>query len=357
MTRSQRPGALGWLLLALAAAIVLVTILSAVPTNEGWARMWDFPRMQIVAVGAVVIVLLLLLKAWRWGRIGVGAVSLLAASVLYSVWRLAPYQPAWPNDMADAGQCPADARLSVLVANLLQKNHDHGRALDVLSGAGADVVVLLEVDRAWLTALRPLLARYPHRVLEPRDNTYGMAVLSRLPLSDARTLSTFGDDTPLVTGVLRMPDGKGVRLWAIHPRPPRPTQDTADRDAELVMTARQVRAQDGPTVVAGDLNDVPWSRTTTLLKDVSGTLDPRIGRSPAPTFDAHWPAALRWPLDDVFATRDFTLVGLERLGATGSDHFPYRVALCLERPGAATPSVSEDAMERSREVVEEGRDD
>lgn len=224
--------------------------------------------------------------------------------------------------MADAGQCPADARLSVLVANVLQPNEKRERMARVLAAANADVVVLLEVNRPWLDALRPLLARYPHQVLEPRDNKYGMAVLSRLPLLDTRTLSTFGTGTPVITGVLRMPDGKGVRLWAIHPRPPTPTQATADRDAELVMTARQVRAQPGPAIVAGDLNDVAWSRTTTLMKDVSGTLDPRIGRSPLPTFNAHWPAGLRWPLDDVFATRDFTLIGLGKLPNVGSDHFP-----------------------------------
>ena len=337
---------------------MIVTVLSGVPTNEGWARMWDFPRMQIVAVGAVLAAALLAVRAWRWGWIGAGGLALLVASVGYSGWRLLPYQPIHGVDMADASPaCPADARLSVLVANVLQKNADHDAMLRVLAGQRADLVVLLEVDRTWLAALDPLVARYPHRVLEPRDNTYGMAVLSRRPLSDARTLSTFGDDTPLITGVLRLPNGRAVRLWAIHPRPPRPTQDTDDRDAELVETGRLVREQSGPAIVAGDLNDVAWSRTTTLLKDVSGTLDPRIGRSPLPTFNAHRPWFLRWPLDDVFATPHFTLAGLSTLSNAGSDHRPYRADLCLERPDATRAPVSEDSLERSREVVEEGRED
>ena len=355
--RRDRPGPLAWLLLLLAAAIVVVTVLSAVPTNEGWARVWDFPRMQIVAVGVVLLAVLLLLRAWRWGWSGLAGVSLLAVALAYSAWRLVPYQPVYGVDMADAGRCPADARLSVLVANVLQTNDGRAAMLDVLAGQDADVVVLLEVDRPWLDALGPLVARTPHRVLEPRDNTYGMAVLSRRPLSDTRTLSTFGRDTPLITGVLRMADGHDVRLWAIHPRPPRFDTDTDERDAELVRTARAVRGQAGPAVVAGDLNDVAWSRTTTLLKDVSGTLDPRIGRSPLPTFNAHWPWFLRWPLDDVFATPDFTLLGLRTLPNAGSDHRPYRADLCLERPGAARRPVGEDALERSREVVEEGREE
>lgn len=320
--------------------------------------MWDFPRMQIVAVGALLAVVLLAMRAWRWGSVGWGGLLLLLiVGVLYSGWRLLPYQQVHGVDMADAVRCPANARLAVLVANVLQKNTERAAMLDVLTAQDADVVVLLEVDRPWLSALGPLVARYPHRVLEPRDNTYGMAVLSRLPLLDTHTLSTFGNDTPVITGVLRLPDGKGVRLWAIHPRPPRPTQDTDDRDAELVMTGRQVRAQAGPAIVAGDLNDVAWSRTTTLLKDVSGTLDPRIGRSPLPTFNAHWPWFLRWPLDDVFATPDFTLIGLETLTNAGSDHRPYRADLCLNQQGAATTPVSDNALERSREVLAEGREE
>ena len=313
--------------------------------------------MQIIVVGVVLLAVLLLLRAWRWGWSGLAGVLLLAVALAYSAWRLVPYQPVYGVDMADAGRCPAGARLSVLVANVLQTNDERAAMLDVLAGQHADVVVLLEVNRPWLSALRPLTARYPHRVLESRDNTYGMAVLSRLPLYQTRTLSTFGDDTPLVNGLLRMPDGHGVRLWAIHPRPPRFTTDTDERDAELVRTARQVRGQVGPAIIAGDLNDVAWSRTTSLLKDVSGTLDPRIGRLPLPTFNAHWPWFLRWPLDDVFATPHFTLVGLKTLPNAGSDHRPYRADLCLERPGAHRPPVSEDALERSREVVEEGRED
>ena len=357
MTTRRSPGLLGWLLLLLAAAIVVVTILSAVPTNEGWARIWDFPRMQILAIGLVLLAVLILLRAWRWGWSGAGGVLALLTAVLYSVWRLYPYQTVFPVDIADAAQCPANARLSVLVANVLQKNEERAAMARLLAGQDADVVVLLEINEEWLSALQPLTARYPHQVLEPRDNTYGMAVLSRRPLSDTRTLSTFGKETPLITGVLRMADGKDVRLWAIHPRPPRFDTDTDERDAELVKTALEVREQTGPAIIAGDLNDVAWSRTTTLVKDVSGTLDPRIGRSPLPTFNAHWPWFLRWPLDDVFATPDFTLLGLETLTNAGSDHRPYRADLCLERPRALRPPVSQDALERSREIVEEGREE
>ena len=50
------------------------------------------------------------------------------------------------------------------------------------------------------------------------------------------------------------------------------------------------------------------------------------------TFHAKVPL-LRWPLDHVFCSSDFTLVSLARLPDVGADHFPIHVVLC-HRPGA-----------------------
>ena len=83
-----------------------------------------------------------------------------------------------------------------------------------------------------------------------------------------------------------------------------------------------------PGIVLGDLNDVAWSRTTSLFQKTSKLLDPRRGRGMYNTFHASLPF-LRWPLDHFFGSSQFRLVDLRVERSVRADHFPISLSVVL----------------------------
>jgi endonuclease/exonuclease/phosphatase family metal-dependent hydrolase len=99
----------------------------------------------------------------------------------------------------------------------------------------------------------------------------------------------------------------------------------------------QVRGDDLPVVVLGDLNLSPDSPAFARLLGTSGLRDALQGPRWRPTWMAgFWPLALR--IDHVLVNDDLCVEGTAVGGAIGSDHRPVSVRLRLRAPAAATPA-------------------
>lgn len=343
---------------ALGAVVLLTaaTALALIDTDAWWIRVFDFPRLQIaVALAAALLVLAL---AGRRGALTLLALAAGLAALAWQTWKIIPYTPAWDRQMIAASACPAGSGVRFLMANVLQTNRAADHLLRLVEEVRPDLVLVTEIDDWWAEALTPLQAVFPHAILEPRSNTYGIGLYSRLPLPGGEVRHLLEDEIPSIRTGVTLPDGTAFTLWGVHPAPPRPGDDTDERDAELLIVANEAADARGPAVVAGDLNDVAWSSTTTLFQRISGLLDPRIGRGLYATFNADWPL-MKWPLDHLFASSEWTLGEFRRLPDIGSDHFPMLVELC-HRPQAAVVQEGErqepgDAAE-AEEHIGDGRE-
>ena len=351
-------------LLVFAVVLILATVLPFLRAPFWWIRMWDFPRVQLtfamlglLALYGIVNLGLTQAKPYEWA-----VFVLLGIGVLYQVVRIWPYTPLAPEQsVAASTDVEEDRQFRLVVSNVLMENREFDKWQRVVLAADPDVIATVETDQWWADKLRTLSEDYPHRVEQPQDDTYGMVVYSRLPLEHVEVRHLVEDTVPSIFVRAQMPSGDSVQFVFLHPRPPRPDiqQNSTWRDAELVLAAREIEDLPRPIVVAGDLNDVAWSRTTRLFQELSGLLDPRIGRGLYATFHAdHW--YLRYPLDHVFHSDELTLVELHRLDAIGGDHFPIAVTFAYE-PGREAeqnaPNADADERQQGEEMVEDAAEE
>ena len=321
-----------------AALWILATLLPFARARAWWVRVWDFPRQQIVVLGALAGAGMLVAPgrlAWADGILLAG----LAAALVWQLAMILPYTPLWRPQAKVTASTP-ERTLRLLVVNVLMTNREVAGLAASLRTTDPDVVLALETDGWWVERLEALLPEHRHRVLHPLDNTYGLALLSRLELVHPEIRFLLREDIPSLRTRVRLRSGEDIVLIGIHPEPPSPTEadSSLPRDAELVLVGREVAQEAKPVIVAGDLNDVAWSRTSRLFRRLSGMIDPRIGRGFYNSFHAHhwW---MRWPLDHVFYSPDFLLRGLARLPAFGSDHFPILIELEYHPRAAAVQEV------------------
>lgn len=339
-----------WVLSILAIA---ATLLPLVKSARWWVRLWDYPRLQL----AVALAALLLLQLALLPMTG-AALALLAVTVGCLVWQLIliyPYTALARVQVTRATDARERDTVGIMVANVLQQNRDAEAFRRHVEHADPDIILAVETDGWWDAQLVGLQERYPFSVRHPLDNTYGMHLFSRLELRDVRLQERVTADIPSLFARVRLPSGQLVNLHCVHPEPPQVGNDVAERDAELLLVAREVANDSGPTIVCGDLNDVAWSHSTRLFQRISGLLDPRAGRGLYATFHAgHWFA--RWPLDHVFHDEGFRLQHLEVLGAFGSDHFPVYIRLVrdpdAEHEHEAPEADGDDRQEASEKVAE-----
>ena len=311
--------------------IIVATVLPLSRSHRWWIRICDFPRFQ-VAVLAIGLLVLMLATPWPFEILDYILFTGVALAALWQVswvWRYVPGAPLEVESRYAA--VGAAERIALLTTNVLQKSRDSDALLKIIAEADPDLVLAVETDEWWCTRLTEgLKARYPHSLIYPLSNGYGLAAFSRLELTDPAIRFLVDDAIPSIKTGVRLRSGAVIDLYGLHPQPPAPQQDSTERDVELVMVGKEIKKANRPAIVLGDLNDVAWSPTTSSFKSAGGLLDPRRGRGFFNTYPAGLPG-LRYPLDYIFHTAHFAVCDMRVLPRFQSDHLPLVASLCLNQ--------------------------
>ncbi|MDI6854080.1 MAG: endonuclease/exonuclease/phosphatase family protein [Deltaproteobacteria bacterium] len=285
----------------------------------------------------------------------------LLLAIGYQAYRILPYTPLSAKQVKSATRDGRGVDIRIITANVLMHNRDAAKYLKVLAETNPDIILTTEADQWWNDKLAILDPSYPYQVKYPLNNTYGMVLHSKFPLLEASVKFLIEPAVPSIHTGIQLPGGQVFYFFGVHPRPPGPTEseETSERDAELIVTAKLSKQKNLPVIVLGDLNDVAWSRTTALFQKISGLLDPRIGRGMFNTFHADY-FLIRFPLDHIFHSAHFKVIEMRRLRHIGSDHFPFFAALNFapqedafpQPPPAPEPEEKKEAEETVEDAVE-----
>ncbi|RMB57648.1 endonuclease/exonuclease/phosphatase family protein [Dokdonia sinensis] len=333
---------------------VILTLLPLIAIDYWWIRIFDFPHAQLTTLTLIAIVTYFIKFDIKYYKDYL-FVSVLIACFAFQLTKIYSYTPFSGKEALDSTITSQDSSLTIYSANVLQKNEEYQLVLDQIEQRNPDIVLLMETDTKWKDGVNGTLSqKYPHHLLQPFDNTYGMLLYSKLPMTDAKIKFLVDKEIPSMEAKVTLRNGDKFQLYAIHPTPPMPQHNpmSSDRDTEMMKTAFSANERTMPVIVIGDFNDVAWSNTTSLFRKISRLLDPRIGRGFYNTFNAK-NIMLRWPLDHLFISEEFRVQSLERTDHIKSDHFPVFTELTFEPEKASEQKADEPSPAQIKNAEEQ----
>ena len=342
-------------------AAIASTLVPFIRSDAWWIRIFDFPRIQIAAVSALILAGDLTFRK-DTSLSGHIIHVVLTLCILYQAYKIRPYTVFARKQVERAKQPRNESTVSLLLANVKMDNRNSILLRQIITEADPDVILIVEADEWWQTELRRFATIHRFTVQQPQDNTYGMLLYSRLELVGPEVRFLIEDDVPSIRAAVKLRAGVEIELHCLHPKPPVPQENaqSTERDAELMVVGKETKGKELPVIVMGDLNDVAWSQTTLLFQKISRLVDPRIGRGLYNSFHAGY-FFLRFPLDHFFHSTHFRLIRLKRLAYFGSDHFPMYIRLSYEpeaqRQQTAPEARQSDESHATAKINEASNDD
>lgn len=343
------------IVLAVISSFLILTVFISLVRSDFWVyKVLEYPRLQKLFL--IVLITASWLFFWPLQKVGFQIIFAgLILSIIYLIYKIWPYTRFAKREMRRVKSIDPKNEFKIFSANVLQDNTQYATMLEHIKSTDPDIIFLLETNSAWYNATKSLEKNYPHSLIAPLENTYGLLLYSRLELKSAKIEFLVKKDIPSVNAILVLPSGQKVQLWGLHPEPPVPSESlySTAKDKELMKVALKAKECTLPCIVFGDLNDVAWSHTTELFRKTSNLLDPRRGRGFYNTFSAHhW--FIRFPLDYIFCSKEFSLINMRRLPKNGSDHFATITHLALRLDLTTRqdpPEADEKELQEAKEIA------
>ena len=272
-------------------------------------------RLQLFAVSILTFLILLIERKKIF--LSLASVSLLINSIYILPWYI--------SNTNKTQALNVHSSIKIIHSNVYTANENVIGFTDFINKEAPDIVVLQEVNQRWEQGLKSLKALYPYHIFSTREDNFGIALLSKLPLQQPEVRYWEDEGIPSIETLIHMND-KVIRLITTHPLPPINGEYFSSRNKQLLHIAKHIQKKPDSTILIGDLNVSMWSDYYLELENLSGLKNTRKGFGILPSWPSKVPI-LKIPIDHCLVGSNFSIVST-RLGEnTGSDHLPLIVEL------------------------------
>ncbi len=349
----QKPRILLILTFAILAFIFsVVSYFPATPITHWTFRVFDYIRIQILVLQILLVIVSFFLFD-KYPSILLVSQIFLTGTIIYQATIIFPYLPTF--NLFKNPKNPSNV-LTVISVNVLQKNSQYNRLIELINEVQPDILLTLETNKEWENALQAIEKHYSYTHKIPLENRYGLHFYTKLEVKKSKEHYFITDDRPAIEAHLFDYEGNDFVFLGIHPPPPSPTEKptSKQKDAEFMKAAQLIRKLHSPSLVTGDFNNVCWSRSARMFAKVSNLQDSRIGKGIHGTFPVR-PSFMRFPLDLLFSSKEIQVHEIKTLRDVGSDHLPFFAKFSVVKSNYSKPtSLNSELKEHANDIIEEG---
>lgn len=338
----------------------LLIFFSLIPLiqNQHWFfRFFDFAKVQILFAQTLLFIVGLIFIP-KNNYLYFTQLALLGC-IIYEVVLLYKYTPFYKIEKKYKTKSSSKS-ISIVSANVYQFNKKYDEFILLINELNPDIILTMESNKSWENEMQIFKNNYPHFVEVGLENTYGIHLYSKFQFEEAIVNYFVADDIPSIEVICKTNDGYKFHFFGVHPPPPSPTEEktSKERDGELLSVGKKIRTVDLPTIVVGDFNNVAWAKSSVLFRKTAEMIDPRIGRGLISTFHAkYW--FLRFPIDQMFHSKDIFVEKIKAERNFGSDHLPLYVEFFIDKKNDSQEeeieTLEKGDMKEVNKLIEEGK--
>jgi endonuclease/exonuclease/phosphatase (EEP) superfamily protein YafD len=302
--------------------VLLAMGLSFAASKYWWADLFSHFYFQYFWASGLTLIYACLIKSKKLIFVAVGSIAIAYTVMMHSLW-------LYPRTLPVEAEIPESApSFRVAHINTLLVNENTSGLDSLIASQAPDIINIQEANFSVFEYVsKKLKAQYPYQFHDPRNDPYGIIILSKKPIVKVTPIPVQGVDYKTKFYKVEVEIARGIRadIFSIHTfQPLKGLSGTEHRNLELIAATEELKKSRNSALLIGDLNITPYSpffRNHVIRR--SGFQFLGQGKWPlSPT----WPNFLKVrpfqiPIDHMlYDPHAFAVQGWETFTYEGSDH-------------------------------------